>query len=102
MNMTWAMKIVPNPVTTCRLRNSVKSDAPSTISGVDIGRKISMFVAPRPRNWCRTIASASSVPSAVATIVEMTPISSDLTTADWIPGGAFQWIQLSSVKPSQT
>ena len=50
MNITCAMKIVPNPVTICRLRNSVSSDAPSTISGVDIGRKISMFVAPRPRN----------------------------------------------------
>ena len=49
MNMTWAMKIVANPVTMLRFRNSVRSDAPRTISGVDIGRKISMFVAPRPR-----------------------------------------------------
>ena len=29
---------------------SVSSDVPSTISGVAIGRKISRFVAPRPRN----------------------------------------------------
>ena len=61
-----------------------------------------MFVAPRPRNWCRTIARASSVPRAVARIVESMPISSDLTTADWMPGGASQLTQLSSVKPSHT
>ena len=29
--------------------NSVSSDAPSTISGVAIGRKISVFVEPEPR-----------------------------------------------------
>ena len=38
------------------LRKSVSSEAPSTISGVDIGRKTSRFVAPRPRKSCRTIA----------------------------------------------
>ena len=42
------------------------------------------------------------MPSTVAQIVETTPISSDLTTADWIPDGASQWIQLSRVKPSHT
>jgi hypothetical protein len=42
------------------------------------------------------------VPSTVAATVETIPISRDLTTADWIPGGAFQWIQLSTVNPSQT
>ena len=51
MNITCAMKIVPNPVKIRVLRKSVSSEAPSTISGVDIGRKTSMFVAPRPRNW---------------------------------------------------
>ena len=49
-NMTCAMKIVQNPVATPRLRNSVSRDAPSTISGVDIGRKISRFVLDLPRN----------------------------------------------------
>ena len=48
-NITCAMKIVQKPVATPRLRNSASSDAPSTISGVDIGRKMSRFVAPRPR-----------------------------------------------------
>ena len=50
--------------------NRVSSDAPSTISGVDIGRKMSRFVAARPRNPWRTRASAISVPRIVATIVD--------------------------------
>ena len=50
MNMTWAMKIVPKPSWKIAVvfRNSVSSDAPSTISGVDIGRKTRRFVAPAP------------------------------------------------------
>ena len=83
--------------------NSVRSEAPSTISGVDIGRKISTFVAPRPRKSWRTSASAISVPSTVATSVEM---SADLERLDrprrGVPGMASQFIQLSSVKPCQT
>ena len=41
MNMTWAMKIVTKPSwkTAVVLRNSVSSDAPRTISGVDIGKE---------------------------------------------------------------
>ena len=34
------MKIVAKPVAIRALRNSVRSEAPRTISGVDIGRKI--------------------------------------------------------------
>ena len=49
MNMMCAITIVTKPVATWRLRNSASSEAPSTISGVAIGRKTSMFVAPRPR-----------------------------------------------------
>ena len=51
MNMTWAMKIVQKPSwkTVAELRNSVSSDAPRTISGVDIGRNTRRFVPPRPR-----------------------------------------------------
>ena len=48
-NMTCAMKIVQKPKTTLKLRKSVSRDAPSTISGVDSGKKIRMFVTPRPR-----------------------------------------------------
>ena len=104
MNITWAMKIVPNPSwkTAVVLRKSVSSDAPSTISGVDIGRNTRRFVAPRPTKRWRTIASAMSVPSAVATIVASRPIWSDLMTASWIPSTEFQLTQLSNVNPSQT
>ena len=51
MNMTWAMKIVQKPSwkTVVVFRKSVSSDAPRTISGVDIGRNTSRFEAPRPR-----------------------------------------------------
>src|SRR5215213_3806208 len=50
LNMMCAMRIVPKPVATLRLRNSVSSDAPITISGVVIGRKISRLSGPRPRH----------------------------------------------------
>ena len=81
------MKIVTNPSwkTADVLMNNVRSDAPSTISGVDIGRKTSRFVAPRPRKRCRTMARAMSVPRAVATIVARKPTSSEVTTASLIP-----------------
>ena len=53
LNMMWAMRIVTkfvgknggSPIAT----NSVSSDAPRTISGVAIGRKIRAFVTPEPR-----------------------------------------------------
>ena len=49
-----------------RLRNSASSEAPSTTSGVAIGRKISRLVAARPRNRCRASANAIIVPRTVA------------------------------------
>ena len=42
--------------------NSVSSEAPSTISGVDMGRKMSRFVAAAARNEWRTRASADEHP----------------------------------------
>ena len=61
LNMMWAIRIVWMPERVDHVltgtkaywfvaMNRVSSDDPSTISGVDIGRKISRFVAPRPRN----------------------------------------------------
>ena len=103
MNITCAMKIVQKPSwkTPLVLRNNVRRDAPSTISGAAIGRKTRTFVVERPTKRWRTIASAISVPSAVATSVEMIAISMDVITADRMPRIASQWIQLSRVKPSQ-
>src|SRR5207249_7196509 len=45
-NITCAIRIVQKPKTTLRLRKSVSSEAPRTISGDDSGRKISRLVAP--------------------------------------------------------
>ena len=83
-------------------RNSVSSEAPRTISGVDSGRKTIRFVAPSPTKWWRTIASAMSVPSTVATRVASVASSSEVSIALWIPRTEFQWIQLSKVNVFQT
>ena len=104
MNMTWAMKIVqkPSSKTLVMFRKSVSSDAPRTISGVDIGRKTRTLAEPRPRKSCRTIAIAISVPSIVAASVARRPTWIDVTSASRIPSTASHSSQLSSVNPCQT
>ena len=42
-----------------------------------------------------------SVPRAVAARLEISAISSESWTALWMPGMAFQWVQLPIVKCSQ-
>ncbi len=50
-NITCAMRIVQKPNgTKVNCRKSVSREAPRTISGVESGRKIRMFVAARVRN----------------------------------------------------
>ena len=49
-NMMWAMTIVVKPGLIRRLRNWVSSAAPSTTSGVAMGRNSSRFVVARNRN----------------------------------------------------
>jgi hypothetical protein len=49
LNVMCAIRIVRKPSGTPKLRKSVRSDEPMTISGVAIGRKMSKFVAPLPR-----------------------------------------------------
>src|SRR5215831_13788743 len=50
-NITCAMRIVTKPKgTNVKFRKSVNSEAPSTISGVESGRKIRTFVTARVRN----------------------------------------------------
>src|ERR1051325_2948504 len=100
-NMMWAITIVQKPRKTFQLRKRVRSDAPSTISGDDIGRKMRRLVADLPRKRYRTSASAISVPSAVAATLAITAISSDVSIADRSPGTASQFRQLSQVKPCQ-
>ena len=59
-NMMWAIRTVrmfsgnrtpPGSGKSAVATNIVSNEAPSTISGVAIGRKISTLVAARPRNW---------------------------------------------------
>ena len=84
------------------MRNCASRAAPSTTSGVDIGRKISRFVDARPRNRNRTSAIATSVPSAVAISVETTPTCSELANASHTCGAPQGFCQFSSVKPCHT
>jgi hypothetical protein len=70
-----------------------------TISGVAIGRKIRVFVRPEPRKRYRTRARAISVPSAVATIVEMNATPTLVWTTSNNCGTAKGCNHASSVKP---
>jgi hypothetical protein len=101
-NMMWAMMIVPVPSGAPRLRNRASSEAPRTTSGVAIGRKISRFVAARPLKRCRTSANEMSVPSRVATAVEMTAICRLTPTASQMVGSRQMLSHASSENWFQT
>ena len=101
-NMMWAMTTVVNPGCTRRDRNWASSAAPSTTSGVDMGRKMSRFAAERPRNVYRTSAIAMRVPSTVATAVAITPTVSELTSDSHTRGAPHGFFQASSVNPRHT
>ena len=60
--------------------------APSTISGVAIGRKMMPLSAPRPRNEYRVRASPIIVPMIVAKMVDRTATSRLVTTESGSPG----------------
>ena len=79
--------------------NSVSSDVPSTISGVDIGRNTSRFVAARPRNEWRTRARAMSTPMVVAMRVERAAMTTLRSTASPRPAGPSGLSQASMLKP---
>ena len=100
-NITWAMTMVPKPRLTPRLRNRASSEAPSTTSGVAIGRKMVRFVAVRPRNRCRASAKAIIVPRTVATSVARTPIFRLFARAGQTSGAPHGFFHLSRVKPFQ-
>ena len=100
--MTWAITIVQKPGLIRRFRNIARSDAPSTTSGVAIGRNIKRFVVFLPLNLCRPIAKAIIVPKIVASSVEIIPICNELATAVQTCGAPQGFFQLSRVKPFQT
>ncbi len=56
VNMVCAATMVQKPSDAPMLRNCASSDAPSTTSGVAIGRKMRTLIAPRALNRCRTRA----------------------------------------------
>jgi hypothetical protein len=85
-----------------RFRNIASNEAPSTTSGVAIGKKIKRFVVFLPLNLCLPIAKAIMVPKIVAKSVEMIPICNELATAVQTCGAPQGFFQLSKVKPFQT
>jgi hypothetical protein len=94
--------IVVKPGLIPKFRNIVKSEAPKTISGVAIGKKIKRFVLLRPLKLYRPKAKAMSVPRIVAITVEMTPIFKELPRAEQISGAPHGFCQFLRVKPFQT
>jgi len=94
--------IVPRPFGTPALRNCAARPAPSTTSGVAIGKKSRRLIVERARNRYLTSAMAMSVPSAVAMIVAMTPTRMLVPKAAHTPCAWHTLIQLSKVKPTQT
>jgi hypothetical protein len=89
------MTMVQKPGLIRRFKNIASSEAPSTTSGVAIGKKIKRFVDDRPLNLCLPIAKAIIVPKIVARIVEINPICSELTTAVQTCGAPQGFLQLS-------
>ena len=87
------MTIVQKPGSSPMLRNSESSEAPSTTSGVAIGRKISRLVADRPRNRCLASANATIVPSRVAATVASRPILRLFTSAPQTCGAPHGLVQ---------
>ncbi len=101
-NMMWAITVVKNPGLILKDKNIASSDAPKTISGVAIGKKIKRLVVERPLNEWRPSAKAISVPSKVAKNVEINPIFIELPSAVQTSGAPQGFCQLAKVKPRQT
>ena len=100
-NITWAMMVVSSEVFKPTLMNIVRSDAPRTISGVAIGKKIKRFVVERPLNLYLPNAKAINVPKTVATKVELKPIKNEFPSALQISGAPHGLLHFSKVKPFQ-
>ena len=93
--------VVSSEVFNPTLVNMVSRDAPRTISGVAIGKKIKRFVVERPLNLYLPNAKAISVPRTVATKVELKPIKNELPSALQISGAPHGLLHFSKVKPFQ-
>jgi hypothetical protein len=84
-----------------KFTNIVSKDAPSTISGVAIGKNIKRFVVERPLNLYLPNANAISVPSTVEIVVAVRPIIKEFPRALHTSGAPQGFFHLSSVKPFQ-
>jgi hypothetical protein len=95
------MTVGQKPGLILKTRKSDKRDAPNTISGVAIGKKIKRFDVDRPLNLWRPIAKAIIVPKIVENIVASKPIFMELASAVQTSGAPQGFFQLSSVNPFQ-
>ena len=93
--------VVSSEVFKPTLINIVRRDAPRTISGVAIGKKIKRFVVERPLNLYLPNAKAINVPKTVATKVELKPIKNEFPSALQISGAPHGLLHFSKVKPFQ-
>ena len=101
-NITCEMTMVQKLGLTRRFKNIASNEAPSTTSGVAIGRKIRRLVEVRPLNLYLPNANAIMVPNMVASNVEITPIFNELPTASQTCGAPHGFFQFSKVNPCQT
>ena len=101
-NITCAIMVGTNPGVIPRFKNIVRRDAPNTISGVAIGKKISKLVVDRPANLYLPNAKAIRVPSMVAKIVEIKPIFNELPSAIQMSGAPHGFFQFFNVNPFHT
>ncbi len=101
-NITCAITVGQKPGLIWKTRKSESSDAPKTISGVAIGKKIKRFEVERPLNLWRPIAKAIIVPRIVEKIVANKPILIELDSAVQTSGAPQGFCQLLKVKPFQT
>jgi hypothetical protein len=85
-----------------KTKNSESKEAPKTISGVAIGKKIKRFEDDRPLNAYRPIAKAIIVPRIVEKIVASKPILIEFPKASQTSGAPHGFFQLSNVKPFHT
>ncbi len=82
-------------------RKNERRDAPKTISGVAIGKKIKRFDEERPLNAYRPIAKAIMVPRIVENVVASKPIFTEFPSAVQTSGAPHGFFQLFNVKPFQ-
>ena len=102
-NVTWAMAIWPSdPFWPNSWAKKISRLMPMMISGVTIGRRISVSVAPLPRNLSRASPRPSSEPRTVEPMTAITATFRVTSSASVIRSSANSFGYQSSVKPVHT